>query len=84
VDPSWERLGWDVVSGVFPSAASNCGYPADEVLDWRARFGGVFNRWHLFDDLPTAFAFRDAADRRVAEHAPFAVLGLYRISPRAG
>jgi hypothetical protein len=24
-DPDWERLGWDVVSGVFPSAISNCG-----------------------------------------------------------
>src|SRR5688572_4363145 len=25
-DPDWERLGWDVASGVFPSALSNCGY----------------------------------------------------------
>jgi len=36
-------------------------------------------RHHLFEDLPTAFAYRDASNRRVAEHGPFSVLGLYRV-----
>jgi hypothetical protein len=79
VDPSWVRLGWDVVAGVFPSAVSNCGFAPDDVLGWRDTWGARFNRFHLFDDLPTAFAYRDASNRRVAEHAPFSVLGLYRV-----
>lgn len=77
-DPAWRRLGWDVVSGVFPSGLSNCMYRGDEVLEWRA-WAEKLNDHHLFDDLPSAFAFRDRADRRVPEHAPFAVLGLYEV-----
>ncbi|MEQ1505407.1 MAG: hypothetical protein ABMB14_24460 [Myxococcota bacterium] len=77
-DPDWTRLGWDVVSGVFPSALSNCGY-GDERDDWRDRWGPELNQNHLFESLPIAFAFRDASNRRVPEHAPLSVLGLYRV-----
>jgi len=68
-----------VADGVFPSAVSNCGFSVEDVLGWRAQWAGRFNRHHLFDDLPMAFAYRDASNRRVAEHAPFSVLGLYRV-----
>jgi hypothetical protein len=78
VDPDWRRVGWDVVSGVFPSALTNCGY-AEERDEWRARFGPLLNPFHLFDELPHAFAFRDSSNRRVREHAPFSVLGVYRV-----
>lgn len=78
VHPDWERLGWDVVSGVFPSALTNCGY-GETRDDLAARFGPLLNRHHLFDELPHAFAFRDSSNRRVREHAPFSVLGLYRV-----
>ena len=78
VDPDWTRLGWDVVAGVFPSAISNCGY-AEERDDWRERFGPLLNAHHLFDELPHAFAFRDSSNRRVREHAPFSVLGVYKV-----
>lgn len=81
VDPGWTLLGWDVVDGVFPSGISNCQFRAEEVLDWRARWADKFNPHHLFDDLPTAFAWRDATGRRVPEHAPFAVQGLYLVRP---
>lgn len=79
VDEGWRRLGWDVVSGVFPSGISNCQFRPDEVLDWRDRWASRFNADHLFDDLPTAFAYRDVVGRRVPEHAPFAVMGLYLV-----
>lgn len=78
-DPDWERLGWDVVSGVFPSAVSNCGYDEDQRDAWRSRWAPELNACHLFDELPIAFAFRDASQRRVPEHAPFSVMGLYRV-----
>ena len=79
VDEAWERLGWDVVDGVFPSGISNCQLRPEDVLGWRDRWAERFNDHHLFDDLPTAFAFRDVVGKRVPEHAPFAVMGLYRV-----
>ncbi|MEZ4237322.1 MAG: hypothetical protein R3F59_14460 [Myxococcota bacterium] len=78
VDPDWQRLGWDIVSGVFPSALTNCGVQEGDpaLLDaWIA----ALNDHHLFEQLPDAFAFRDVSNRRVREHAPFSVLGLYRV-----
>jgi hypothetical protein len=77
-NPDWNRLGWDVVAGVFPSGLTNCGYGPD-LDEWRERFGPLLNAHHLFDELPHAFAFRDSCNRRVREHAPFSVLGVYRV-----
>ncbi|MCA9492630.1 MAG: hypothetical protein KC621_22005 [Myxococcales bacterium] len=77
-DTGWRRLGWDVVDNVFPSGLSNCMYAAEVVLDWR-EWAARLNEHHLFDELPDAFAFRDATNRRVPEHAPFAVMGLYEV-----
>lgn len=78
-DPDWVRLGWDVASGVFPSALTNCGY-GDERYEWRGTWGPELNEHHLFDTLPNAFAFRDASHRRIPEHAPLSVLGVYRVA----
>jgi hypothetical protein len=77
-DVAWERLGWDVMEGTFPSGLSNCGYGSERqplAVDWAERL----NSWHLFNDLPSAFAFRDLTARRVSEHGPFSVMGIYRI-----
>lgn len=79
VDAAWERLGWDVCDGFFPSALSNCGYSSTQREDL-AHFTPALNEHGLFRELPPAFAFRDLANRRVPEHAPFSVLGLYRVA----
>jgi hypothetical protein len=79
VDPAWERLGWDVVDGVFPSGISNCQFRPEEVLQWRDGWAERFNGHHLFDELPVAFAWRDQCAKRVPEHAPFSVMGLYLV-----
>jgi hypothetical protein len=79
VDPTWEHLGWDIVEGFFPSALSNCGYGADREV-WARDFAAHLNAHHLFTDLTVAFAFRDLQRRRVPEHGPFSVMGLYRIA----
>src|SRR5262249_8309911 len=78
IDPSWIHVGWDVCDGFFPSRLCNCGYLQSE----RAPLAGVAERLNehgLLADLPSAFASRDLTNRRVAEHAPFAVLGLYLV-----
>jgi hypothetical protein len=41
------------------------------------RFASTLNERHLVSDLAGADAFRQWCDRRVPEHAPFAVLALY-------
>lgn len=79
IDPHWERLGYDVGDGSLVSGLSNCGYKPDEAQLLRAQWGPRLNESHLFDDPLHAFQFRDAADERVPEHAPFFVFGLYLI-----
>lgn len=78
IDPSWIHVGWDVCDGFFPSGLCNCGYLEGE-REPLAAFAERLNEHGLFADLPSAFAFRDLTNRRVAEHAPFAVLGLYLV-----
>jgi hypothetical protein len=78
IDPAWTRLGWDVCDGFFPSGLSNCGL-GDEEREQLSEHARHLNEHGLFVDLPAAFAFRDFTNRRVSEHAPFVVLGLYTV-----
>lgn len=75
----WQRLGWDVVDGFFPSGLTNCGLAALERETLAARWSQYLNSWHLFDDLSAAREFREDINARVPEHAPFCVMGLYRV-----
>ncbi len=79
LDAGWERLGWDVVDGLFPSALTNCGYREDDRRAWRAEWEGLLNEHHLFRELPAAFGFRDARARDVPALATLVVMGLYRV-----
>jgi hypothetical protein len=79
LDAAWERLGWDVVAGYFPSAITNCGYREEDRRAWRAEWEDALNEHHLFDELPAVFAFRDARTRDVRDHEGLVVMGLYRI-----
>lgn len=80
VHPSWTRLGYDVSDAALLSGLTNCGY-GQERDALRAEWGTDLNEFHLFHDTGRADAFRAVRDRRVAEHAPFFVHGLYRVSP---
>jgi hypothetical protein len=79
IDAAWERLGWDVVDGLFPSALTNCAYREDDRRAWRAEWEGMLNEHHLFRELPAAFGFRDARARDVRALATLVVMGLYRV-----
>jgi hypothetical protein len=71
----WDFLGFDITdSGI--SGLSNCGYDEAQRKELGAQWGGHLNRYHLFDDLEAAFAFRRITNVRVPEHAPFFVIGL--------
>jgi hypothetical protein len=77
IDPYWERLGFDVGDGSLVSGLSNCGYLPEEAQLLRPQWVTRLNETHLFDDPLHAFQFRNAAEERVPEHAPFFVYGLY-------
>jgi hypothetical protein len=61
----------------FCSGLSDCGYRPHEAIPIRERFATELNDFHLFIDQVVAEEFRSLTDRRVAEHAPFYVFGLY-------
>lgn len=80
-DEGWRFLGFDVADGGFISGLTNCGYTDDEIAALRQRWAGHLNEHHLFDDEEQALAFRELSDRRVPEHAPFFVFGLFEFRP---
>jgi hypothetical protein len=77
-DSTWTFLGYDVTDPGI-SGLSNCGYTAEEQPQLEARFARRLNANHLFVEPEPAFAFRAIANRRVKEHAPFFVMGLWRV-----
>jgi len=78
--PSWTFLGYDVSDGSLTSGLTNCGYSQDNRREQPLpRLAKALNPYHLFDALEPAAAFRKAADKRVKEHAPFLVYGLYLV-----
>jgi len=77
--PDWILLGYDVADASLLSGLSNCGYMPEERQPLQQRFTQQLNRFHLFNDLDQAFAFKAETNKRVPEHAPFFVYGLYRI-----
>jgi hypothetical protein len=77
---SWTFAGYDIADAGFWSGLSDCGYRPDEAIPIRERFAADLNDFHLFVEQAVAEEFRSVTDRRVAEHAPFYVFGLYTLS----
>jgi hypothetical protein len=81
-DARWAFLGYDVADlGGSISGLMNCGFlPGHEDVEaLRAIWGPKLNSRHLFDDFADAVAFKDFSNRRVPEHAPFFVNGIWLI-----
>lgn len=77
VEPEgWARLGFDVADQSLVSGLVNCGYDPTERDGLVAGWSGRLNGHGLLDALDAAIAFRDLADARVPEHAPFVVFEL--------
>jgi|SRR5215469_2481513 len=78
--PEWIRLGYDVSDGSLLSGLSNCAYTDVERDILRQEWGRRLNRYHLFEESDRASRFREITNRRVPEHAPFFVYGLYSVA----
>jgi hypothetical protein len=77
--PDWTFLGFDVGDAGMLSGLMNCGSDADERPALIEEWGLRLNEHHLLTDAQSAFEFRGLANRRVVEHAPFFVYGLWVI-----
>ncbi len=75
----WLLLGYDVADLGLTSGLMNSGYSSDDRAALRARWAPRLNEFHLLTDHEQATEFKTISDRRVPEHAPFFVYGLYRI-----
>jgi hypothetical protein len=72
-------LGYDVADAARCSGLSNCGYTEEEIRDLSPVWAERLNSFGLFSSLDDAVVFRELSDRRVAEHAPFWIYGLWRL-----
>jgi hypothetical protein len=77
--PQWKLLGFDVADRFLLSGLMNAGYTANEKDALCQQWSSHLNRYHLFDDVAVALQFQALTDRRVQEHSPFSVYGLYLI-----
>lgn len=73
----WHALGYDVADSSQMSGLTGCGYTPKQAVDLAARWGERLNAHHLFADPNEADLFRRLTDRRVPEHRPFHVYGLW-------
>jgi hypothetical protein len=80
----WTLLGYDVSDHSLLSGLSNCGYLEEEKRRFEKQWGEHLNHYHLFTEVEPAVEFREVSDRRVPEHAPFFVYGLYLITKGLG
>ena len=70
--------------GPVSSGLSNCGYTDAGAASLRSQWAGLLNEHHLLGDLEKAFEFRDLSERRVPEHTPFFVFGLWLVEAVGG
>lgn len=77
VNPEWRLLGYDVATPFLLSGLSNCGYHAGEKASLALEWADTLNHVGLCRDLGDAGQFRDVTTRRLPQHAPFLVFGLY-------
>ena len=80
IQEDWEFLGYDVADRWLLSGLSNCTHVSEKDFDdLRRRFLDHINSYHLFTDYRVACKFRSLSGRRVPDHKPFYVFGLWHL-----
>jgi hypothetical protein len=78
-DAGWRRLGFDVADQWLDSGLTNM-WSEDALPVARKRYAHQLNEHHLFAVVDDARSFSAYSDRRVTEHDPFMVYGLYELT----
>jgi hypothetical protein len=82
IEPAFERhdlLGYDVADYNLLGGLTNCGYAPEEAASLAPVWAPRLNEWHLFGNPEDATAFAVVTAKRVPEHAPFFVYGIYQL-----
>jgi hypothetical protein len=75
-----ELLGYDIADAGWISGLTNCGYTDEDQRALRPAWGSRLNAFGLLKNLDDAIAYRQICDTRVAEHAPFWIYAIWRVS----
>lgn len=73
----WNCLGYDIADDWLTSGLMNTGYSKEDKAVLSGRFADDLNEFSLFNSLDAAQSFRAESDKRVPEHAPFMVYGIW-------
>lgn len=77
----FEQLGYDVADRWLLSGLMNCALHAAEHEELSAKFSRMLNPFGLFVSSKEADLFRLECDKRVPEHSPFYVYGIWSKTP---
>ncbi len=77
IPESWVFLGYDIADDGLISGLMNCGYKKDEKRNFQKKWTNRLNDFGLISDVSYAIKFKEITDKRIPEHAPFYVFGLY-------
>jgi hypothetical protein len=78
LDPSWQLLGYDIMSSGI-SFLINAGYKPDEKSRLAPLLIPQLNKYHLFPTLEAAEANFDLIRQREPSHGEFSINGLYLV-----
>jgi hypothetical protein len=70
-------LGYDAADAWFTSGLMNCGFAHDTKEYLSARYSKMLNENGLFSAIAEAELFQMDCNRRVPDHAPFTIYGLW-------
>ena len=74
-------LGYDIADFMLISGISNCSYEDNEKKLFEPHLPFI-NKYGLISDLDVAGSIRQMVDKRVPEHAPFYIFGVYEVETK--
>jgi hypothetical protein len=76
-DETWVLLGYDVADCYRLSGLANCSYRTEDKLLLSQEWSSALNQFGLIQTFDAAAQFVRITNRRVSDHAPFFVYGIY-------
>jgi len=76
-EQGWRCSGYDVADSWLCSGLLNCGYSESDKFKLSNHFGSDLNKSGLFQSIEMAASFCTESNKRVPEHAPFFVYGIW-------
>jgi len=77
----WEFLGYDIADQDGLSGLTNCGYEKEESELLRILWSTRLNEYGLIKNIGDAEEMLALSDKRISEHSPFYIYGIYSENP---